>query len=79
VKTMTCSQLGGACDARFQGETFDELAAQSKAHGGAMFKAQDPDHLAAMEKMMAMMSEPGAMAAWMDAKRLAFEALPEDA
>lgn len=43
-----------------------------------MFQAKDEVHLAAMEKTMAMMKSPGAMDAWMQAKREAFEALSED-
>lgn len=42
---MTCQQLGGACDKTFSGETFAQIAAQSKAHGIAMYKAQDKAHL----------------------------------
>ena len=32
MKKMTCKQLGGACDLVFIGETFEELANQSKKH-----------------------------------------------
>ncbi|SGZ03445.1 hypothetical protein [Moritella viscosa] len=31
MKTMTCNQLGGACDEKFQAESFDEIAELSKA------------------------------------------------
>ncbi len=30
MKTMTCRQLGGACDKKFHAETFDEMAELSK-------------------------------------------------
>jgi predicted small metal-binding protein len=30
MKKMTCNQLGGACDFEFLGETFEEIASQSK-------------------------------------------------
>jgi len=33
MKTMTCKQLGGACEERFYANTFEELAAISKKHG----------------------------------------------
>lgn len=33
MKTMTCKQLGGACDLTFQAETFEEMARQSQQHG----------------------------------------------
>ena len=29
MKSMTCNQLGGACEEIFTGESFDDLAAQS--------------------------------------------------
>ena len=37
MKKMTCKQLGGACDKIFSGNTFEELANQSKAPGKEMF------------------------------------------
>ena len=49
MKSMTCKQLGGACDKIFQADTFEEIAQLSKQHGGEMFRAKDPAHLAAME------------------------------
>jgi hypothetical protein len=33
MKSMTCTQLGGACEQVFSGETFDNSAAQSQQHG----------------------------------------------
>ena len=78
MKTMTCRQLGGACEHPFHAETFDEIAALSKAHGGEMFQSKEPAHMAAMQKIMAMMNEPGAMAAWMEKQRNAFEALAKN-
>ena len=46
MKTMTCSQLGGACDKEFQAETFEEMAELSKQHGMEMFQ-QGEDKLMA--------------------------------
>lgn len=50
MKTMTCKQLGGACDMQFHANTFEELAEQSKKHGMAMFQAGNADHIEAMKK-----------------------------
>jgi PHP family Zn ribbon phosphoesterase len=75
MKTMTCKQLGGACDKTFQGNTFEEIAEQSKKHGMEMFQAGDPAHIKAMEEMRKMMSTPDAMKEWMENKRKEFEAL----
>mgnify|MGYP000043753617 CR=1 FL=1 len=78
MKTMTCKQLGGACDLAFQANNFDELAELSKQHGMEMFQKQDPGHMEAMQKIMALMQDPQAMQAWFEAKKSEFEALPED-
>lgn len=79
MKTMTCKQLGGACDASFQGTTLDEIAALSQVHAQQMFQQQDVAHLQAMEKVTLMMQKPLAMQAWFELKKQEFDALPEDA
>ena len=73
MKTMTCKQLGGACDQEFQAETFDEIAQLSQAHGQEMFEKSDEAHLKAMEEMRDLMQDPNAMQNWMDKKRIEFE------
>ncbi len=76
MKTMTCNQLGGACDLAFQAETFEEMAELSKNHGMEMYQAAEPAHLAAMGKMQELMQSPDAMQKWFAEKKQAFEALP---
>lgn len=78
MKTMTCKQLGGACDKKFQANTFEEIAELSKQHGMEMFQQQDADHLEAMQRIQALMQNPEAMKQWFEAKQQAFEALPDD-
>jgi hypothetical protein len=78
MKTMTCKQLGGACDKEFHASTFEEMAELSKAHGMEMFQNNDEAHLNAMNEMRKLTQEPGAMEKWFDSKRREFEALPED-
>gem|GEM_PF-707581 len=78
MKTMTCTQLGGACDLAFHAETFDEIAVMSRRHGMEMAQKQDAAHLAAMERMRALMQDPAAMEAWMSGRRAAFDALPDE-
>ena len=78
MKTMTCKQLGGACDKEFHGNTFEEIAEQSKKHGMEMFQSGDKAHLQAMDEMRKQMSSPDSMKNWMDNKRKEFNALPED-
>ena len=78
MKTMTCKQLGGACDKKFHASTFDEIAGMSKKHGMEMFQASDADHLKAMTEMMELMKSPELMKEWFENKRKEFNALPED-
>ena len=78
MKTMTCKQLGGACDETFSAESFEEMAELSKAHGMEMFQQQDAAHLKVMGEMKALMEKPGAMEEWFAAKRKEFEDQPDD-
>ena len=57
MKTMTCKQLGGACDKQFQANTFDEIAELSKLHAMQMYHKQDAHHLEAMAKIQEMMQK----------------------
>ena len=77
MKSMTCKQLGGACDQVFQAETFEEMAEMSKKHGTEMFQQGDEAHLKAMNEMQELMKSPDAMNEWFANKRKEFEALPE--
>ena len=78
MKTMTCNQLGGACDKQFSANSFEEIVELSKAHGMEMFQKQDKDHLDAMNKIQQLMQKPEAMAEWFESKKKAFTALAED-
>ncbi|MBU2970412.1 hypothetical protein KO527_13740 [Pseudoalteromonas sp. C2R02] len=78
MKTMTCKQLGGACDKQFQANTFEELAEISKQHGIEMFQKQDKDHLDAMIKMQTLMQKPQDMQTWFESKKMEFESLKDD-
>ena len=75
MKTMICSQLGGACDKKFSANTFDEIAEMSKKHGMEMFQKNDKPHIEAMNRMQELMTSPEAMTNWFDAKRKEFESL----
>jgi len=78
MKTMTCKQLGGACDKKFQANSFDEIANMSKQHGMEMFQKKDAAHLKAMNEMQELMKKPEAMKKWFESKKKEFEALHED-
>ncbi len=78
MKTMTCKDLAGACDAEFHAETFDEMAELSKKHGMEMLEKGDQAHIEAMEKMKELMSDPVAMKEWFETVQRMFESLPEN-
>lgn len=78
MKTMTCKQLGGACDKEFRANSFEEIAEMSKNYGMEMFQKGDTDHLKAMDDMKDLMKSPDSMTEWFNSKRKEFENLPKD-
>ena len=77
MKTMTCRQLGGACDLAFRADSFEDIAEQSKNHGMEMFGQGDAAHLQAMQEMQQLMKDPRAMQTWFEKKKQEFEKLPD--
>jgi predicted small metal-binding protein len=78
MKTMTCKQLGGACDQKLSANTFDEIAMLVSKHAREQVQQGDAAHIEAMNAMRGAMTSPEAMSTWMNEKRKAFDALPED-
>jgi hypothetical protein len=78
MKTMTCIQLGGACDLEFHANTFEEIAEMSKKHGMEMFQKKDAPHLQAMSEMQKLMKSPDDMKEWFEGKRKEFDKLPHN-
>ncbi len=76
MKSMTCKQLGGACNATFRADTFEEIAQLSRAHGLKMFEAGDQAHISAMKEMQELMKSPELMNKWMLNKKREFGDLP---
>jgi hypothetical protein len=77
VKTMTCKQLGGACDKAFHANSFEEIAGMSKQHAMDMFQNKDGAHLKAMNEMQELMKKPEVMKEWFENKKKEFDALTE--
>ena len=75
MKTMTCKQLGGACDKAFSADTFDEIVTMSKRHGMEMFEKNDKSHLNAMEEISVLMQDQSKMQEWFNQKKEEFNAL----
>lgn len=78
MKSMTCRQLGGACDKKFSANSFAEIAELSKQHGIEMFQKGDEAHLKAMNEMKKLMQNPEAMKEWFENKSKEFNSLPEN-
>ena len=78
MKTMTCKQLGGACEKKFNANTFDEISEMSKKHGMEMFQKSDKPHLKAMNEMQEIMKSHNSMNEWFENKKKEFNALPEN-
>jgi len=78
MKTMTCRELGGACDEKFTASTFDEIGELSKKHSKEMFDKRDLPHLEAMKQMNEMMKDNQTFIKWLHSKKEAFENLPHD-
>ena len=78
MKTMSCKQLGGACDLEFHANTFEEMKQMSQKHAHEMYKKEDEKHIKVMKEMMVLMKDPSAMKKWMDNKEKEFNELPKD-
>ena len=78
MKTMSCRQLGGACDKEFHANSFEEIAEMSKQHGMVMFNKSDEAHLKAMKEMQDLMQNPETMKVWFESKKKEFESMPEN-
>ena len=78
MKTMTCKQLGGACDHTFSANSFDEIAMMVSKHAREKVQQGDAAHIEAMNEMRKSMTSQKAMDTWMDEKRTAFNSLPDD-
>ena len=76
MKTMTCKQLGGACDFEFHAGTYEEMAEISKKHGMEMYQRGDKKHIEAMNKMQDLMKSPQAMKEWFESRKSEFDTLP---
>ena len=72
MKSLTCNQVGGACDTAFTGATLEEISEACKTH---VMENMDEAHKAKMDEMMAK-SEEERKAAWEEWQKL-FDAAPD--
>jgi hypothetical protein len=78
MKTLTCRQLGGPCDAPFRGMTADEVIKADDKHLKEVVAAGDETHRGALKSMQARWKNPIAGMGWYLKTRKAFAALPEE-
>ena len=78
MKTMTCKQLGGPCDAPFHGSTADEVIKAQDRHLKEMVSGGDEAHTSARKSMHGRWKNPVAGMGWYLKTKKAFAALPED-
>ena len=80
MKTMTCKQLYGPCDALIHGETADEMMENSKKHAVEMAAKGDKVHISAIKAMgdSHKNMDEEAVKQWMEKFRNDFAAQPED-
>lgn len=78
MKTMTCKQLGGACDLEFHANSFEEMVEISKKHGMEMFQKGDKPHLKLMDDMRELMKTPNAMQEWFTSKKEEFNQISDN-
>jgi predicted small metal-binding protein len=78
MKTMTCRQLGGACDLQLRGETADEVIKAQDRHLREVVGAGDTAHGAALRAMRGRWKHPVKGMGWYRETKRAFADLPED-
>lgn len=78
MKTMTCRQLGGPCDAEHRGENADEVIVAQDQHLKDAEKAGDATHQEARDAMKGRWRRPKKSLDWYVGVKRAFAELPED-
>ena len=78
MKTMTCRQMDGACDASFHGNTADDVIKAQDKHLKEMAASGDETHKSASKMMANRWKNPLKGMGWYIKTQRAFAALPED-
>jgi predicted small metal-binding protein len=77
MKTMTCRELGGACDLEHSGETADEVIKAQDRHLKEAEKAGDATHQQARDSMKARWRHPKKSMGWYTDMKKTFARLPD--
>jgi predicted small metal-binding protein len=78
MKTMTCRQLGGACDLQLHGETADEVIKAQDKHLNEAVAAGDTTHEPALADMKGRWKHPIKGMGWYKDTKRAFADRPDD-
>ena len=78
MKTMTCKQMGGPCEAPFRGTSADEVIKAQDKHLKDAVAADDSAHQSARKAIQGRWKNPIAGMGWYMKTKKDFAALPED-
>ena len=78
MKTMTCKQLGGACDLQLGGETADEVIKAQDKHLREAVAAGDATPIPALDAMKGRWKNPIKGMCWYKSTKKEYAALPND-
>jgi hypothetical protein len=76
MKTMTCRQLGGACDLVHSGDDANAIIKTQDKHLKEVVAAGDTDHEAALKEMKGRWKRPVSGMKWYRQVQRDFDALP---
>ena len=77
MKSMTCKQLGGACDLALHGGTADEIIKAQDQHLKEVVAGGDNTHASALKDMQGRWKHPISGMRWYRNAKRTFAALPE--
>lgn len=78
MKTMTCKQMGGPCDAAFQGKDANVVINAQDQHLKDAVAGGDLTHEPALKDMQGRWKRPISGMGWYLKTKKAFAALPDD-
>jgi hypothetical protein len=78
MKTMTCKQLGGACELPLTGATADDVIKAQDKHLKEVVAAGDEAHQPALDSMKGRWKHPISGMGWYRNTKREFAALPEN-
>jgi hypothetical protein len=78
MKTMSCRQMGGPCDANFHGDKADDVIKAQDSHLKEMVAAGDEAHNEAHQNMQNRWKHPISGMGWYKKTKKTFASLPDD-